>query len=197
MANVRKYEDLRLLQKRANMAMKRLELLGINSPAYQAVQARLEILGRPANAQIGRRFSETGRATYNEYEMQKKILTEFLGMKTRTQAGAKKWLTDIWEGALDSKKDLKLKESGITRDQWIEFWSNMPNSHKDRSFNSEVIVKMLRTYVYKNKELKDEQKMSMAEIADEIQKRTDVKSAYRALGITYRDVNKVNSLGAL
>lgn len=197
MANVRKYEDLRLLQKRANMAMKRLERLGINSPAYQAVQARLEILGRPANAQIGRRFSETGRATYNEYEMQKKILKEFLGMKTRTQAGAKEWIQNVWEGAVNSDKDLKLKEAGITREDWLEFWANMPSNQKDRTFGSEVIVKMLRTYSYKNKQLKDEDKMSISEIADAIQNSKDVKSAYKSLGISYRDVSKVNSLGAL
>ena len=197
MANVRKYEDLRLLQKRANQAMLRLKRLGINSPAYQAAQARLEMLGQPITKEGYRRFSETGKATYNEYEMQKKILKDFLGMKTRTQSGAKKWLDDVWEGALQSDKDLKLKEAGITRDQWLEFWASMPGKHQDRMFGSEVIVKMLRTYSYKNRQLKDEDKMTMADIADAIQNATNVKRAYKSLGITYKDVSKVNSLGAL
>lgn len=197
MANVRTYKDLRLLQKRANQAMLRLERLGINSPAYQAVQARLELLGQQTKGQRGRRFSETGRATYNEYEIQKKILTDFLNMKTRTQAGAKKWLENVWEGALKSDKDWKLKESGVTRDEWLEFWASMPGRHQDRMFGSEVIVKMLRTYSYKNKELKDDDKLSMQEIAEAIQNSRDVKSAYKSLGISYRDVNKVSSLGAL
>lgn len=197
MANIRKYEDLRLLQKKANMAMKRLERLQINSPAYQAVQARLELLGRPSNGQIGRRFSETGKATYTEYMMQKKILNEFLNMKTRTQAGAKAWLKNTWEGALNSDKDLKLKEAGITREDWVEFWSNMPNREKDRAFGSDVIVRMLRTYTYKNREMKDEDKLSMAEIAQAIQESKYVKDAYKSLGISYHDVSKVNSLGAL
>lgn len=197
MANVRTYKDLRLLQKRANQAMLRLERLGINSPAYQAVQARLELLGQQTKGQRGRRFSETGRATYNEYEIQKKILTDFLNMKTRTQAGAKKWLENVWEGALKSDKDWKLKEAGVTRDEWLEFWASMPGRHQDRIFGSEVIVKMLRTYSYKNKELKDDDKLSMQEIAEAIQNSRDVKSAYKSLGISYRDVNKVSSLGAL
>lgn len=197
MANVRTYKDLRLLQKRANQAMLRLERLGINSPAYQAVQARLELLGQQTKGQRGRRFSETGRATYNEYEIQKKILTDFLNMKTRTQAGAKKWLENVWEGALKSDKDWKLKEAGVTRDEWLEFWASMPGRHQDRMFGSEVIVKMLRTYSYKNKELKDDDKLSMQEIAEAIQNSRDVKSAYKSLGISYRDVNKVSSLGAL
>ena len=197
MANVRTYNDLRLLQKRANQAMVRLERLGIKSPAYQAAQAKLEILGKQTKGDRGRRFSETGKATYNEYEMQKKILEEFLGMSTRTQQGAKKWVEDVWEGALTSDKDLKLKEAGITRDEWLDFWSNMPSNHKDRAFGSEVIVKMLRTYSYKNKELKDENKLSMAEIADAIQSARYVKTAYSNLGITYKDVKEVNSLGSL
>ena len=197
MANVRTYNDLRLLQKRANQAMVRLERLGIKSPAYQAAQAKLEILGKQTKGDRGRRFSETGKATYNEYEMQKKILEEFLGMSTRTQSGAKKWVEDVWEGALSSDKDLKLKEAGITRDEWLDFWSNMPSNHKDRAFGSEVIVKMLRTYSYKNKELKDENKLSMAEIADAIQSARYVKTAYSNLGITYKDVKEVNSLGSL
>lgn len=197
MANVRTYNDLRLLQKRANQAMLRLKRLGINSPAYQAAQARLEVLGQGVSKAGYRRFSETGKATYNEYEMQKKIINEFLNMSTRTQQGAKKWVEDVWEGALTSDKDLKLKEAGITRDEWLDFWSNMPSNHKDRAFGSEVIVKMLRTYSYKNKELKDENKLSMAEIADAIQSARYVKTAYSNLGITYKDVKEVNSLGSL
>lgn len=197
MANVRFYSDLRLLQKRANQAMVRLEALKIQSPAYQAIQAKLEVLGKQAQGDRGRRFSETGKATYNEYEYQKRILEEFLGMSTRTQAGAKKWVEDVWTGAVKSDKDLKLVEAGVTRDQWLDFWSNMPSNHKDRAFGSEVIVKMLRTYTYKNKELQDEQKLSMEEIAEAIQNASSVKSAYKSLGITYKDVKEVNSLGAL
>lgn len=197
MANVRFYSDLRLLQKRANQAMVRLERLGIQSPAYQAAQAKLEVLGKKTAGDRGRRFSETGKATYNEYEYQKRILEDFLGMSTRTQSGAKKWVEDVWQGAIKSDKDLKLQEAGITRDQWLDFWSNMPSKHKDRAFSSEVIVKMLRTYSYKNKELKDDQKLSVAEIAEAIQNSSSVKSAYNSLGITYKDVKEVNSLGVL
>ena len=194
MAYIRMYNDLRLLQKRANQAMVRLERLGINSPAYQAVQARLEVLGRESSGARGRRFSETGRATYNEYEMQKRILEDFLSMRTRTQSGAKKWVNDVWTSALNNP-DLKLKESGVTKEEWLDFWSNMPSKHKDRMFGSEVIVKTLRTYVYKNRKLKDEQKMSMQDIADEIQGSQNVAEAHKKLGISYTDIKKVNSLG--
>ena len=169
MANIRYYKDLRALQKRANQAMVRLERLGIKSPAYQSVQADLEVLGRQISGDRGRRFSETGRATYNEYEAQKKILTDFLNMKTRTQAGAKQWVEDVWEGARENS-DLKLEEAGVTKDMWLDFWDNMPSNHRDRILGSEVYVKILRTYTYKNRELSDDQKMTVEEIADAIRK---------------------------
>lgn len=197
MAEVRQYKDLRLLQKRANQAMVRLERLNIKSPAYQSIQAELAILGKLPGADRGRRFSETGKVTWNEYQYQKKILEDFLGAKTRTQSGAKQWVEDVWQGALNSDKDLKIKEAGITRDEWLDFWQNMPSNHKDRIFGSDVIVRMLRTYTYKNRNKEDDQKMSVSEIADEIQKARTVKEAYKSLGITYKDVKEVNSLGAL
>ena len=196
MANVRYYNDLRLLQKRANQAMKRLEQLEIQSPAYKAVQGQLEMLGRQQRGDIGRRFSESGKATWNEYQVQKSILEGFLKMKTRTQAGAKKWVDDVWKGAQENEA-LQLKESGITKKDWFEFWQNMPSNHKDRILGSDVVVKMLRTYIYKNRKLKDDQKMSIAEITEAINQAKNVKEAYKALGITYKDVKNVTSMGKL
>lgn len=196
MANIRYYKDLRALQKRANQAMVRLEKLKIKSPAYQSVQADLEVLGRQRSGDRGRRFSETGKATYNEYEAQKKILTDFLNMKTRTQAGAKQWVEDVWEGARENS-DLKLEEAGVTKDMWLDFWDNMPSNHRDRILGSEVYVKILRTYTYKNRELSDDQKMTSEEIANAIKELKSVKAAYKKVGITYKDVRTVNSLGKL
>lgn len=203
MAESRFYPELRQLQKRANQRLVRLERLGVKSPAYEAAQARLEILGRQTKGDRGRRFSETGRASYNEYEHQMKVLNEFLGMQTSTQKGTKEWIDDIWETASaphvrkkDGKLiDLKLKESGITKEDWLEFWKNMPNKQKDRAFGSEVVVRMLRTYTYKNKQKRDDQKLTMAEIAEEIQASKSISAAHEKLGISYKDIKKVNSLG--
>lgn len=182
---VRAYEDLRLLSKRANQAMVRLERLGINTPAYEAVQAKLEILGKKTSGSRGRRFSESGRATWQEYQMLKSVLTSFMSAKTHSEKGAKQWVKSVWEGA-ESNPDLKLKEAGITREQWLEFWKAMPANHKDRIFGSDVIVELMRTYTVKNQRKKDDQKMSMSEIAQEIQNATDEKAAMKALGITSR-----------
>ena len=193
----RYYADLRRLAKVANQRMVELEKRGIKSPAYNAVQAKLEILGRRSSDVRGRRFSETGKATYNQYEYEKKILTDFINAQTSTIRGAKKWSSDVWEGALRSKKNLGLQAAGITKDEWLDFWQNMPANQKERSFGSETIVEMLRTYTVKNGKKKDEQKMSVHEIAEAIQNAKNTKAAHKALGINYKDIKKTKSLGAL
>ena len=196
--NKRYYADLRSKQKRANQRIVRLEQLDIESPAYQAVQAKLEILGKQTSGNRGRRFSETGKATYNEYEILNKILDDFLNMETSTQKGARQWVEDVWQGALKSDKGLLIKEAGITKEEWLDFWSNMPADKKNRMFGSEQIVKMLRSYTYQNRELKDENKMSMAEIAEAINSAKSVKEGYNALGLTYKEVSETTrKLGSL
>lgn len=182
--NRRYYPELRLKQKAANERMRQLEKAGINSPAYQSIQARLEVLGKQTKGARGRRFSETGKATYNEMELLNKILDEFLGMQTSKLAGAKEYERDVWETA---NKNNKLSEAGITRDEWLEFWRNMPDK-KDRLYGSEQIVSIVRAYSMKNGKLEDVDKMSMQEIAEEIQNSKDLKSAYNAIGLSYKDV---------
>ena len=191
----RKYDDLRRLQKQANQRLVRLEQLGVKSPAYQAVQAELEILGKQKKGDKGRRFSETGKATYNEYEMQMKILKDFLyNMSTSTTKGAKQWEEDVWKGALESDKDLKLQETGITKDEWLDFWSNMPSNKKERLLGSEQYVKLFRTYTYKNREFSDNQKMTPEEIAEAIREQKSVQKAKDKLGLSTKDIKEVDKL---
>ena len=85
----RAFADLRLKEKAANERMRQLEKRDIKSPAYLAVQAKLEVLGKQTKGDRGRRFSETGKATYSEKAVLNKILDEFLGMETSTIKGAK------------------------------------------------------------------------------------------------------------
>lgn len=183
--NKRKYEELRLKAKAANERMRQLEKQGIKSPAYQAVQAKLEVLGKKTKGDRGRRFSETGRATYNEMEVLNKVLDEFLEAKTSKLAGAKEYERDVWETA---NKNNKLSDAGITRDDWLEFWRNMPDK-KNRLYGSTQIVAIVRAYSMKNGKLEDDDKMSVQEIADEIQNSKNLKSAYKALGLSYKEVN--------
>ena len=184
--NVRFYNDLRLKEKAANERMRQLEKHGINSPAYQSVQAQLEILGKQTKGNRGRRFSETGKATYNEAELLNKILDNFLyEQSTSTLKGAKEYQKDVWESA---NANNKLSEAGISKDDWLHFWESMPDK-KDRMYGSSQIVAMVRAYSIKHNKLDDQDKMSVEEIADEIQNSKNLKSAYKALGLKYDEVS--------
>jgi hypothetical protein len=183
--NKRFYKELRLKEKAANERMRQLELHGIKSPAYQAVQAKLEVLGRQTKGDRGRRFSETGRATYNEMELLNKILDEFLDQKTSKLKGAKEYESDVWESA---NKNNKLSQAGISRDDWLNFWQAMPD-RKDRLYGSTQIVAMIRAYTIKNGKLDDDNKMSVQEIADEIQASKNLKDAYAKIGLSRQEVD--------
>ena len=199
--------DLRLKEKRANERMRQLEIAGIKSPAYQAVQAQLEVLGRQTKGDRGRRFSETGKATYNEAQYLERILDEFLGYETSTVKGARAYRNEVWSSA---NKNNKLAEAGITRDEWFDFWESMPD-RKERLYGSSQIVAMVRAYRIKQdnlrdelaelkkigkptskqieriKELEDMDAMSVHEIAEEIQASKNLKDAYNKIGISYKE----------
>lgn len=186
MANVRFYNDLRLKEKAANERMRQLEKAGLNSPAYQAVQAKLEILGKQTKGDRGRRFSETGKATYNEMETLIKILDDFLyNYETSTLKGARQYERDVWDNA---NANNQLTDAGISRDDWLEFWKNMPD-RKDRLYDSEHYVSMIRAYTIKNGQLTDDNKLTMAEIAEEIEASKNLKDAYNRIGITYKEAD--------
>lgn len=186
MAYVKFYNDLRLKEKAANERMRQLEKAGLNSPAYQAVQAKLEILGKQTKGDRGRRFSETGKATYNEMETLNKILDDFLyNYETSTLKGARQYERDVWDNA---NANNQLTDAGISRDDWLEFWKNMPD-RKDRLYDSEHYVSMIRAYSIKNGQLTDDNKMSMAEIAEEIEASKNLKDAYNRIGITYKEAD--------
>lgn len=183
MAERRFYASLRQKAKQANQRMLRLERKGMKSPAYQAAQAKLEMLGK-RSTKGGRRFSETGKATYNEMEMMSKILDDFLNNKTSTVKEARNYYDSVWEGA---NRNNKLVEAGISKEEWFDFWESMPDK-KDRVYSSEQIVGMLRAYKNKEGSLEDANKMTMAEIAEEIEASRNLKSAYNSLGLTAEDV---------
>lgn len=209
MANVRFYKELRLKEKAANERMRQLEKLDMNSPAYQAVQAKLEILGKQTKGNRGRRFSETGKATYNEMEILNKVLDEFLyGDTTSTVKGAREYWDDVWGTA---NKNAHLDEIGISRREWLDFWETMGDK-KDRLYGSSQNVAIMRAFAIKKdanqkemqalrekkrltkkdqarlEQLEDLDKMTTQEIADEIQASRNLKDAYKKLGLTNSEV---------
>lgn len=207
--NKRFYPELRLKQKAANERMRQLEKLEMKSPAYQAVQAKLEILGKSMKGNRGRRFSETGKATYNEMEVLNKVLDEFLyGDTTSTIKGARDYWDDVWTTA---NKNAHLNEIGISREEWLDFWESMPDK-KERLYGSSQNVAIIRAFAIKKdanrtemqalrdkrkltadeqarlEQLEDLNSMTAQEIVDEIQASKNLKNAYSRLGLTYNDV---------
>lgn len=209
MANVRFYKELRLKEKAANERMRQLEKLDMNSPAYQAVQAKLEVLGKQTKGNRGRRFSETGKATYNEMEILNKVLDEFLyGDTTSTVKGAREYWDDVWGTA---NTNARLDEIGISRREWLDFWESMGDK-KDRLYGSSQNVAIMRAFAIKKdanqkemqalrekkkltkkdqqrlEQLEDLDKMTTQEIADEIQASRNLKDAYTKLGLSTSEV---------
>ena len=88
---------------------------------------------------------------------------------------------------LFANKNNQLSAAGISRDDWLKFWENMPD-RKERIYGSTQIVAMVRAYSIKNGKLEDKDKMTIEEIADEIQSQKTLKDAYTALGLTYAEV---------
>lgn len=179
-----KDEELRLLAKAANERMRQLEKADINSPAYQAAQAKLEILGKTKAGGKGRRFSETGKGTYNEREIQKRMIKEFLGAKTSTKTGARNYYDSSWESA---NNKIHLEEAGITREQWFDFWENMPQKQKDRMYYSNQ-VKIFKAVMRKNGQLEDENKIKVEDIVDAIQHEETLSKVYEKLGVSLMEV---------
>ena len=175
--------ELRLMQKKANERMRQLEIKGIKSPAYQAVQAKLELLGKQRKGDRGRRFSETGKGTYNERQMQKRFLREFLEADTSTLKGAKDYYDRVWETA---QKNNKLADAGISRDQWFNFFENMPDKKRDRMFYSQQ-VKIFKAFMRKNGELVDEGKITIEDIADSIQESEKLNEVFSNLNELYEE----------
>ena len=195
MAQKRFYKDLRTLAKRANQRMVELEKRGMKTPAYEATQAILEMAGNKVRGRGGRRFSETGKATYNEYELMKKFVNRFLNAKTSTVTGTNKFYDDVWEGA---KRDLHIENYGITKKQYMEIWENLPKKKKDRLYGSGTIIKMVSTVIRKKGEApQDENRVDIKEIIDEIQASENTKDAYKRLGIDYKDMEETAALGSL
>ena len=173
--------------------MLRLEKEGIKTPAYQAVQAKLEMIGQRKRKAPGRRFKESGKATYNEYEIQKKILEDFLGAKTSTVKQAKDYQSFIYD---KSNQLFNLEEIGITQKDWLQFWENMPAKKDDRLLSSDRVITILKAFTLKKGEKTNKglSKRDFKKIVKAVQATDKFKVAYTRLGLTYNDIKAVKSL---
>ena len=188
------YADLRKLSKVANQRMRELEKRGAVSPAYQSVQAELDMLGKRSLSARGRRFSESGMATYTQYESLMSILNKFVNKQTTsTVRGFNKYKESVWQGALKSEKiSADLERAGITKDQWFAMWQSLPDKN-NRAYDSEEYINTLVTYNMKHQN----ENFDVSELMKDFEATTDLKSAYAGLGLSYKDFEHAKSLGVL
>lgn len=191
---VKFYDDLRLMAKRTNQRMVELEKRDMITPAYQAVQAKLEMMGRRSGEGRGRRFSETGKYTYAESQTIRQVLEEFLEAKTSTVRGAKMARDKAYETA-DSRYNLK--EYGISKSDYFSFMAEWAEHNKDKLLSSEQAIEIYQAYEYKEGKANAENKLTSEEIADIIKSSKNVKQAYNKIGITYQDVKKARNLNEM
>lgn len=191
------YVDLKTLAKRANQRMLRMERAGYKSPAYQQVQAQLEMFGIQGSGDRGRRFSETGKATYNQYQALMKVLNEFVSdYKTSTVSGYKKYMDDVWQGARQSEKiAVDLDKAGITKEQWFEMWSALPDKRK-RNFDSSEYIEALATFNIKHGAVKGGE-FNVYQMIKEFEESQDLSSAWASIGISDEDYQKAEDMGVL
>lgn len=187
--NVKKtsHDDIRTLAKRANQRMRELEKSGTSSPAYEAAQATLEMMGKKSTDKGGRRFSEGRMYTHNEAAQIRKALNRFLEAKTSTKRGYQDVIDRTWETA---NANNSLAESGISKEDYFELFKNLPSKHKDRMLSSTTYMAIVERVQKKQEDLQSEDKMTVAEIVDAIRDQTDVKSAYKSVGLTFEEFSE-------
>ena len=182
--------DLRLMAKKANERMRQLEKQGINSPAYQAVQARLEQLGRHTDSAQGRRFSESGKGTRNEILQQKKALSGFLNHRTSTLSGAKQYRKEVLASA---DKNYSYKEAGLSDTDWMDIWTNL-DDYEVIPYGSDQIIAIVETYIEKqnskNKKIAKKYQKNISEIIDTIQSAKNFQGALKKLKLTISDIKR-------
>lgn len=192
--------ELRKLAKAMNQRMLELEKRGIQSPAYQAVQARLAAIGRPENVKGVRRFSETGKfKNKNEMTQYKAILERFKEQETSKISGYKKYRKRVLEGL---QKRYDYESMGLSDDDVMDFWEAMPDDERDRIYGSDETFIIVAAYTrdVKSGRISNDNALSIKEIVERINSSKSLMQALQKIGIDmrqYMDFKQgvINNLG--
>lgn len=204
--------ELKRLAKKANRRMRELEAAGYESgsPAYQSVQAHLEMMGRRTTTAQGRRFSESGKyADRNDLRQQLAVINKFLASPTSTRTGYESYREAVYESA---DKTFKLKENGISQKDYEDLLNALPDKESDRAYYISYYIEAYEAYELKikedvkdiktdpdlgsaQKELLIEKKMenqyTVSELIDIMENSKNLKDAYSQLGLTQADFDRL------
>ena len=201
--------ELKRLAKKANRRMRELEAAGYESgsPAYQSVQAHLEMMGRQTKTAAGRRFSESGKyVDRNDLRQQLAVINKFLEAPTSTRTGYESYRQAVYESA---DKTFKLKENGITQKDYEDLLNALPDKESDRAYYISYYIEAYELKIKEDiediktdpdlgraqKDLLIEKKMenqySVTELIDIMENSKNLKEAYKKLGLTQEDFDKL------
>lgn len=175
--------EFQLMAKRANQRMRELEKRGIKSPAYNAVQAKMQQLGITGTAK-GRRFTESGKADRNTMLQMKKALSDFLNQKTSTLKGYAEYRKNVLEG-LEEKYNYS--DMGLSDEDMMEIFEELPDEEEDRTYYASVVVETVAA-------AKKDGEYSISEIVEKLQNSKDYLSALKSLNLTISDINNVGKI---
>ena len=171
-------DEYRKLAKRMNQRMVEAEHRGITTPGIKAMQGALDTLGR-------KRFSETGKAaSQEELDFMKAQLKRFEAMDTTTVSGYKEYRESIIKTA---REKYDLDELGISDDDYLSIWENLPDDKAQRAYGSDVYIAVTRAVVRKyGEDMPDD----IASIIGTLESADNYKDALKQIGISSRAVNK-------
>ena len=198
-------KELKALAKKANRRMRDLEAKGYKSPAYQSVQATLEMMGKKKTkgGLTGRRFSESGKYTdKNDLRMQLSIINKFLNQQTSTPTGYEEYRNKVYESA---NKSYDLEAHGITQDDYERLLNALPDDENDRMYYITYYLEVYEAYTqkierdkananFKEMEIIEENKYSVEDIINIMDSSKDYKTALKSLGLSIKDINKVKKI---
>lgn len=210
--------ELKRLAKKANRRMRELEEAGYKkgSPAYQSVQAHLEMMGRRTTTAQGRRFSESGKyADRNDLRQQLSVINKFLNAKTSTRKGYEAYRKAVYETADET---YKLKKNNITQSDYEDLLDALPDKESDRAYYISYYIEAYEAYELQIKnipddiedikndpelgnaqkkllieklEKKQENQYTVSELIDIMENSKNLKDAYKQLGLTQSDFDRL------
>ena len=92
-------------------------------------------------------------------------------------------------------ENFNLSGAGVSQEDYMEIWDSLPDEEEDRIFYASYYIEMVLAYEYKAKsgELKSENKLTVSEIIDRMQKSKDFKSALQSVGLTVSDIKETRT----
>ncbi len=210
--------ELKRLAKKANRRMRELEASGYQSgsPAYQSVQAHLEMMGRQTKTAAGRRFSESGKyADRNDLSQQLGVINKFLNAKTSTRTGYEEYRKKVFETA---DKTYKLTENNISQSDYEDLLNALPDKESDRAYYLSFYIEAYEAYELQIRNIPDdiedikndpelgskqkklligklkkrqENKYTVEELIDIMENSKNLKDAYKQLGLTQADFDRL------